>query len=320
MIEASPPLIERLLNSHEPAIRRKIRVDVLGEPDDSPDVRRLSEETRTSPLVRSLLRLQGADGRILTYPHRGQSNAYQKWQGPHWTLVCLAEIGYPAGDRSLLPLRDQFYEWLFMPSHLRPPHTLVIPGQEDRVRRCGGQEGYAVWYSLRLGLNDDRTEKLVERLRGWQWPDGGWNCDKRPGARLSSLHETWIPIRALALHGRLRKDSRSLSAAARAAEVLLARSLFRSRRSGRVIAPAFTRLQYPHFIGDPRCAEALDLLESKRLRDGGFPLERRNFVRATSVVSRGTFADWGPSGRSRMNEFVTADALHILKAAGRLKG
>jgi hypothetical protein len=46
----------------------------------------------------------------------------------------------------------------------------------------------------------------------------------------------------------------------------------------------------------------------------------RNFVRATSVVSRGTFADWGPSGRSRMNEFVTADALHILKAAGRLKG
>lgn len=336
MIRAAEPLLDRLLNSEEPAIRRKIRVDVFGEPENGPSVRRLSEEIRTSALVRSLLRLRDGDGRIITYPHRGQSHPYQKWQGPHWTLVCLADLGYPPGDRSLLPMRDQFYDWLLAPSHLTPPHTLVIPGQENRVRRCGSQEGYAVWYSLRLGLADDRTETLVERLRAWQWPDGGWNCDKRREARLSSLTHTWIPIRALALHGRLRKDRRSLAAAERAAEVLLTRHLFRGRRSGRVIDPEFTRLQYPHFnpynilgglkalteagfIGDRRCVEALDLLESKRLPDGGFPLEKRNFKRSSSVVPRGTFADWGPAGRTRSNEFVTADALHILKAAGRLK-
>ena len=60
---------------------------------------------------------------------------------------------------------------------------------------------------------------------------------------------------------------------------------------------------------DPRCGEALDLLESKRLPDGGFPLEKRNFVRADRIVTRGSFGDWGPSGRTRSNAFVTADAL-----------
>ena len=29
------------------------------------------------------------------------------------------------------------------------------------------------------------------------------------------------------------------------------------------------------FIGGLRCAEALDLLEAKRLRDGGWPLEQK---------------------------------------------
>jgi len=286
----------------------------------------LERRIARSQLARRLLRLRGAD----RWPH-----AYQKWQGPHWTLFCLAEIGYPAGDLSLKPMLDRFYEWLLAPSHLSFPHTFVLEGQEDRVRRCGGQEGYAIWYALKLGLDDERTERLVERLRGWKWPDGGWNCDKRPGACVSSLHETWIPIRALALHGRLRKDRRSLAAAERAAEVLLKRRLFKGARSGKVIHPDFTRLQYPHFypynilaglkvlteagfIRDPRCGEALDLLEAKRLPDGGFPLEKRNYVTSTSaVMTRGTFADWGPSGKRRSNEFVTADALHILSAAGR---
>jgi len=325
------PIVRRLLASSEPAIRHKIRVDVLGQAPDAS----LERQIARSELARRLLRLRGKDGRIMTYAGRGQTHPYQKWQGPHWTLVCLAEIGYTAGDLSLKPMMDQFYEWLLAPSHLRFPHTLILPGQEDRVRRCGGQEGYAIWYALKLGLDDERTEFLVDRLRGWQWPDGGWNCDKRPGARLSSLHETWIPIRALSLHGRLRKDRRSLAAAERAAEVLLKRRLFKGVRSGRIIDPDFMLLQYPHFypynilgglavlteagfIKDPRCREALDVLESKCLPDGGFPLEKKNFVHATgAVVTRGTFADWGEAGKRRSNEFVTADALRILRAGGR---
>ena len=49
-------------------------------------------------------------------------------------------------------------------------------------------------------LADGRTDELVNRLLKWQWPDGGWNCDKRPEADSSSFMETLIPLRALALY------------------------------------------------------------------------------------------------------------------------
>lgn len=332
---ADLPIVKKLLSSSHPSIVLQTRLHVLGEPEDSPAIALLREEVRRSALARSLLARRSADGTIQTYPARHQTHPYQKWQGPHWTLYSLAEIGYPSGDRSLAPMRDQFYTWLFSPRHLRPPHTLVIPGQEDRVRRCASQEACAVWYSLRLGLADARTEELARRLREWQWPDGGWNCDKRPAARVSSFIETLLPLRALALHGRLTGDPASRVAAGRAAEVFLCRRLFRRRADGTVIRPEFTRLHYPRFfsydilagllvmaeagfIHDERCREALDLLESKRLPDGGFPLEEKTWQTTDRFETRGTFADWGPCGRTRMNEFVTVEALYVLRAAGRM--
>jgi hypothetical protein len=73
-------------------------------------------------------------------------------------------------------------------------------------------------------------------------------------------------------------------------------------------------------IGDSRCNNALDLLELKRLPDGGFPAEERLYrIVKTARVSRGSLVDWGGAGLKRSNEFVTADALYVLKQAGRLK-
>jgi hypothetical protein len=282
-----------------------------------------------------LLARRGADGRIVTYPERGQTHPYQKWQGPHWTLVCLAEIGYPPGDTTLIPMRDQFYDWLFDPRHLRKPRSLLIAGQEDRFRRCASQEGYAVWYSHVLGIADDRTEELVDRLLRWQWPDGGWNCDKRPQAGVSSFHETLVPLRALALHAKATGSRRSAAAARRAAEVFLQRRMFHRRRDGKVMDPKFLLLQFPHyysynilfglkvmaeagFIGDPRCAEALAVIESKRLAAGGWPLELKAWKLADAYTTRGSFVDWGPCGRARPNPWVTRDAMFVLETAGRL--
>ena len=71
------------------------------------------------------------------------------------------------------------------------------------------------------------------------------------------------------------------------------------------------------FIHDPRCRDALDLLESKRLPDGGFPAEESFYrVRAEPRTGR-ELVDWGGVSKTRMNEFVTADALGVLGAAGR---
>ena len=208
---------------------------------------------------------------------------------------------------------------------------------QGRARRCGSQEGNALWALLTLGLADERADQLARNLLQWQWADGGWNCDKRPGAINSSFHETLLPLRALARYGRERGSEEALAVARRAAEVFLKRRLFRRQRDGAVIKPRFLVLCYPAYwhygilpglkvmaevglIGDPRCAEALDVLESKRLPDGGFPAEGRHYNVSTDAArypSRRSLVHWGPVGRTRMNEFVTVDALYVLKAAGR---
>jgi hypothetical protein len=72
------------------------------------------------------------------------------------------------------------------------------------------------------------------------------------------------------------------------------------------------------FISDPRCREALDLIETKRLPDGGFPAEE-SFSRPTRPQLSGyTPVAWGGKNWKRLNPFVTADALYVLRAAGRL--
>ena len=72
------------------------------------------------------------------------------------------------------------------------------------------------------------------------------------------------------------------------------------------------------FIGDPRCAEALDLLESKQLPDGGWPAEGRYYTLSPKAANGVEWVDWGGVKKRRANEWVTVDALAVLQAAGRL--
>jgi hypothetical protein len=322
----APPVVEELLRSPYPTAAYKTRRLLLGEDEDSGRMRGLRQSIRASGMAR-LLSHRTAEGVIHTNP-------YKKWQGPHWTLYCLAQAEWPPGDASLLPLRDQVYDWLLEEKHLRFPRSLLIPGQENRFRHCATMEGNAVWYSMRLGMEDDRTRELVERLIRWQWPDGGWNCDKRPEARTSSVIESLIPMRALFLWGRKHRHSAAVKAAEKTAGYFLARRLFRRKSDGGIILPLFEKIQYPiQFydvlfilkvmaeagkLGDERCRDALDLLQSKMRPDGGFPLERMNCVVSDAFVTRGSFADWGRAGKSAMNPFVTAEALWVLKKAGRI--
>jgi hypothetical protein len=206
---------------------------------------------------------------------------------------------------------------------------------EGRARRCGSQEGNALYSTLALGIADERADQLAANLIRWQWPDGGWNCDRRPEARNSSFNETILPVRALSLHGKLRGSDASLEAAERAADIFLKRRMFRKLSDGSVIHPSIALLHYPPywhydiliglkvmaeagFIGDPRCAEALNLLESKRLPDGGFPAEAKYYQVGPKSKNGVSLVDWGGISKRSMNEFVTVDALGVLVAAGRL--
>lgn len=322
------PIIKELLNSINPTIRYKTQIMLLDEPTESIGIKKLEEEIKTSPMATALLSTLQKDGTIHTNP-------YKKWQGPMWTLVSLAHIDYPQGLPFLHPIRDQVYDWLLEDKHLKFPRSYLIPGQENRFRRCASQEAYVIWFTLKLGIADERTDTLVQRLIEWQWPDDGWNCDKREAAKKSSLIETFIPVFALNYYGKLKNDKTALNVSNRAAEVLLKRKLYKSHATGKVIHKNFTLLSYPNFfnynilttlkimadvdlIHDERCNDALELLISKKLTNGGFPLERRITKTTTELVTRGSYADWGVSGKKKHNEFVTVESLYVLKKVNRL--
>lgn len=316
-------IIERLLKSEEPSIRYKTLVHILGVSEELTKAKSLRREIRNSSRAVGLLSGRDNGGRLPCHP-------YTKWYGAHWVLVGLADLKYPPGDKKLIPLRDQVCDWLLSAEHEK--HIRVINGL---TRRCGSQEGNALYSSLFLGIADRRADELARRLAVWQWPDGGWNCDKNPEAKISSYRETIVPLRGLALHARMTGNAESKKAAGRAAELLLKRELFKRLKNGAVMRESFVELHYPRyfeydilfgllvlaeagFLKDKRCTEALDLLESKCLPNGGWPCEKKLY--RTGQPKQGgriSLIDWGGSGLKKMNEFVTVDALRVLKAAGR---
>ena len=315
-------VLEVLSTSTEPAIRYKARVLLADEPPPPDEVSALRDSVRTSERVSRLLSERTAEGRI-------PLPAYNKWRGAHWVLMLLAELGYPPGDESLIPLREQVLDCWLAEEHYKNVRCL-----EGRTRRCASQEGNACYALLSLGMADTRVDTLIERLIAWQWPDGGWNCDKRPEAHHSSFHESLIPLRALALYARVTGSDPARQAAERAADIFLKRQLFKRQSDGSVMKDSFIRLYYPSywyydvlfglkvlaeagFIRDPRCVEALDLLEHKRLPDGGFPAEGHHYSTAPSRGSGRSLVEWGPVSKHVMNPFVTVDALWVLKQAGR---
>ena len=79
----------------------------------------------------------------------------------------LAEIGYPAADESLMPMREQVLDcWLgsafymeFESKSAVPKHRSAegVPLIQGRYRRCGSQQGNALYSITRLGLADKRA-------------------------------------------------------------------------------------------------------------------------------------------------------------------
>src|SRR5215211_2260281 len=227
----SAPAVDWLLGSSEPAVRYLTRRDVLGE-DVEPD----DEEILAGPKVRALLSGQRPDGGFGGHP-------YKKWTGAHWRLVSLVELGVPAGTPQALAAAETVLGWLTGEGHRRG--IKVIDGL---TRRCGSQEGNALAVCSRLGLAEDqRVEQLASSLAEWQWPDGGWNCDKKATGRRSSFHESLPPAWGLYQYSRATGAAWAADAAHRTADLFLEHRLFRSLRTGEVINKTWLVLHYPPY-------------------------------------------------------------------------
>jgi hypothetical protein len=168
--------IDWLLSSSEPAMRLLARRDVLG--DSSGDGREVLE----GALVRGLLAGQREDGGFGVHP-------YRKWTGAHWRLVSLVELAIPAGEPRAVRAAGSVLDWVTGERHRASIATI-----DGLPRVHASQEGNALAVCSRLGIASDRRVRLLaESLIDWQWPDGGWNCDRRATGRRSSFHESLVP-------------------------------------------------------------------------------------------------------------------------------
>ena len=301
-----------LLASNEPAIRRLTLTEVLGASPDEPDVVSARREFASGPIAAALL---------------GDStdHVYHKWRGAFWRLTALAELGVPSGEHRALGLLDEVLAWL--QALERRGYPPVVAGLH-RAHACW--HGNALSAAVELGrARDPMATDLARRLVEWQWPDGGWNCDRRPGARTSSVHESLGPLLGLAGYHRATGDAASSRAAQRAAEFFFERRLFRSRRTGEVIHPAWLRFRQPTYyhydvlqalwvlsragcLPDPRAAEAVQLVVARRRRDGRWDANGRWWRPPGAQGSSVEAADWG---QSRPSQMVTLKALAVLRGA-----
>ncbi len=314
MDAATRAAVDWLVGSDEHGIRLQARRDLLGEGDADEDI-------LAGPKVQALLAGQQPDDGFGVHP-------YRKYAGAHWRLVSLVELGVPAGTKAAERAAGTVLDWLTSDRH-RAAVTVI----DGLTRRCASQEGNALAVASRLGMaGDPRAQRIAESLAGWQWPDGGWNCDERSNGRRSSFHETLGPAWGLYEYASATGAAGAAAAARRGAKLFLEHRIFRRGGTGEPIHRSWMALHYPAYwhydvlqalvvlsrmglAGDPRAGDALDHLEKRRRADGRWHPGGYWWNPPGSGRGNEEVVDWG---RSAPNEMITLNALRVLQAAGRL--
>ncbi|MBV7333408.1 hypothetical protein KFU94_35270 [Chloroflexi bacterium TSY] len=205
----------------------------------------------------------------------------------------------------------------------------------DKYRVHGSFHANAIYASIVLGIANEETDELAANLLRYQWPGGGWNCNKLPRTKGPSIVHTAYGLRGLVTYQCREKSAALAQAIEDAAEILLERQVYLKRSNGKPLRPVFTKLSYPYprlydfmaglhiltqsgHIQDPRCERALDLLESKFVDGQGWATERKLFSHAKGKDNF-THAEWEKERLGKASLFLTVDALEILKAADRLR-
>ena len=133
---------------------------------------------------------------------------------------------------------------------------------------------------------------IVERILGERLEDGGWNCEVENGSVRSSFDTTINVLDGLLEFESATGGSDEVRAARWSGEeYLLERGLFRRKSTGEVTRPQYLEFAFPYYWHydllraldyfrragsepDPRMAEAIDVVRSKRQPDRRWLLDR----------------------------------------------
>ena len=309
----SNPVIRWLLDS-DPSVRWQVMRDLTDAPEGEIQSER-AHVAREGAGAR-LLALQAPDGRW------GGAAWNRGWSSTMHVLWLLREMGLdPAGAeaRRAVELVRERVTW----KGCGPPEVAENPFFAGEVEPCiNGQVAAAGAYFAQ------DVRGIVERLLSEQLADGGWNCEAENGSTRSSFNTTICVLEALLEHERTAGASAAVAGARlRGQEYLLDRRLFRRLSTGEAITDRkgshhdWTRFAFPtwwHYdvlrgldylrsaavIPEPRMAEAIDLVLSRRSGDGRWPLEARHAGEMPVEIDDGV---------GRPSRWNTLRALRVLK-------
>ena len=278
------PVIQWLLDS-DPSIRWQVMRDLTGAPAEKVAAERARVATEGAGA--RLLALQGTDGRW------GGAAWNRGWNSTMHVLMLLRDMGLdPASEqarRAVNLVRDRV-SW----KGCGPKECDGNGFFEGELEPCiNGQVGAAgAYFGQDVG-------GIIARLLAEQPPDRGWNCEAARGSTRSSFNSTICVLEALLAHEHAGGGSPEvIEARLRGQEYLLERRLFRRRSTGEVIerdrkgGAVWTRFAFPtwwHYdvlrgleylrsagvTYEERIGAAIELVASKRDRDGLWPLEAR---------------------------------------------
>ncbi|HWM34823.1 MAG TPA: hypothetical protein VNR36_11350 [Pseudolysinimonas sp.] len=274
-------VLDWLLDS-DPAIRWQVKRDLLDAPPDEVAAERAL--VASTGWGAALLDLQDPDGRWDggTYRPgwaREDRPFFDAWTATHFTLVSLRELGAHPDDARVRAaigrVRDDV-RW-----EPDDPDTYFHGETEPCIN------GLALANATYFGEDPSHVGETV--LAG-RLPDGGWNCFPDENRPVSSYHSTICVLEGLLAWQQAGGPVDRITEARRGGEeYLLERGLFRRRSDGSIADPRFTMLSYPGYWfydilraldhlreasrvdgtrPDPRCAEAIGLLEAKRDGEG----------------------------------------------------
>jgi hypothetical protein len=274
-------VIEWLLEG-DPAIRWQVLCDLT---DASPaEVAAERARIEHEGWGARLLALQGADGlwdggACFPAAYSGGEPG-QPWTATMHTLQTLQIFGLdPSSDaaRRAIPQVAEHGRW----EHAGQRYF------DGEVEPC--INGRTIETGAYFGVDVD---SIVERILGERLADGGWNCETENGSVRSSFHTTIDVLDGLLEFERATGGSTAVQAARRSGEeYLLERNLFRRKSTGEVADPAFLDFAFPYYWRydvlraldyfrhcgaepEPRMAEAVEVVQSKRQPDGRWLLDR----------------------------------------------
>jgi hypothetical protein len=310
--------VQWLLDS-DPSIRWQVLRDVLEAPEAEWRAERAKVETQGWGAM--LLSLEDEDGQWAggaflprDFDFAEWEQVGQPWTATSFTLSQLRELGIdPASERMRRAVE-------LIGAHSRWDHA-GEPFWEGEVEEC--INGRLVADGAYFGVDMTR---VVERLVGERLGDGGWNCERANGSVRSSFASTINVLEGLLEFERATGGTPGSREARRSGEeFLLERHLYRRLSTGAAADPQFLlfldpnrwrydvlrALDYFRAVAgttggepDPRLAEAVEHMRSKRQEDGTWLLD-------WSLPGRAWFdLDDGPSRPSR---WVTLRALRVLR-------